>query len=168
MPIEPERKAFPIFPPDPVAAIEARMEQLGWKRKDLERLIGSRARVSEVLNRKRSLTLPMIRKLHAEMSIPAEVLLAEPAKPSDCPRDELLRRVGIPKRGDDSGYDRNRRDDCAIERGSGLDELFEIELRRVGVSQEVTEAHDRRPVGRHRVGHDRGPEFRDLQRCVFE
>jgi len=49
-----ERRTFPILPPDPIAAIEDRLDQLGWKRKDLESLIGSRARVSEVLNRKRS------------------------------------------------------------------------------------------------------------------
>ncbi len=73
-----ERKHFPITPPDPIAAIEARCEQLGWTRKDLEPLIGSRARVSEVLGRKRALTLPMIRKIHASMQIPAEVLIAHP------------------------------------------------------------------------------------------
>ena len=73
-----ERKQFPIAPPDPIAAIEARCEQLGWTRKELEPLIGSRARVSEVLGRKRALTLPMIRKLHASMQIPAEVLIAPP------------------------------------------------------------------------------------------
>lgn len=74
-----ERRQFPIAPPDPVAAIEARCEQLGWTRKELEPLIGSRARVSEVLSRKRALTLPMIRKLHASMQIPADVLIAPPA-----------------------------------------------------------------------------------------
>lgn len=73
-----ERKHFPITPPDPIAAIEARCEQLGWTRKELEPLIGSRARVSEVLGRKRALTLPMIRKIHAAMQIPAEVLIAHP------------------------------------------------------------------------------------------
>lgn len=75
-----ERRAFPIAPLDPVAAILARMEALSWSRRDLEPLIGSRARVSEVLTRKRALTLPMIRRLHAALGIPAEVLIAEPAK----------------------------------------------------------------------------------------
>ncbi|HEY3354971.1 MAG TPA: helix-turn-helix domain-containing protein [Polyangia bacterium] len=71
-----EREHHPIPPPDPIAAIQFRMEQLGLRRKDLERLLGSRARVSEVLNRRRRLTLAMIRRLHAELGIPADVLLA--------------------------------------------------------------------------------------------
>lgn len=70
-----ERKTFPILPPDPIKAIEARTEQLGWTRKDLEALIGSRSRVSEVLRGQRALTLPMIRKIHAAMAIPADVLI---------------------------------------------------------------------------------------------
>ena len=53
------------------------MEQRGLSRKDLEPLIGSRARVAEVLNHKRSLTLPMIRRLHEGLVIPAEVLIGE-------------------------------------------------------------------------------------------
>jgi HTH-type transcriptional regulator/antitoxin HigA len=73
-----ERRAFPIAPPDPVDAIEARREDLGWSRKELEPLLGSRARVSEVLSRRRALTLPMIRRIHAEMGISAEVLITEP------------------------------------------------------------------------------------------
>ncbi len=75
-----ERKRFPILPLDPVAAIKARCEQLGWTRKDLEPLLGSRARVSEVLGGKRALTLPMIRKIHASMQIPADVLIAIPVR----------------------------------------------------------------------------------------
>jgi HTH-type transcriptional regulator / antitoxin HigA len=71
-----ERKCFPISPLDPVVAIKTRCEQLGWTRKDLEPLLGSRARVSEVLGGKRALTLPMIRKVHAAMQIPADVLIA--------------------------------------------------------------------------------------------
>jgi HTH-type transcriptional regulator/antitoxin HigA len=74
-----ERRTFPILPPDPVSAILARAEQLGWTRRDLEPLIGSRARVSEVLARKRLLTLPMIRRIHAAMAIPAHILIADPA-----------------------------------------------------------------------------------------
>src|SRR4051812_35363824 len=73
-----ERKQFPILPLDAVTAIRVRCEQLGWTRKDLEPLIGSRARVSEVLGGKRALTLPMIRKVHASMQIPADVLIAVP------------------------------------------------------------------------------------------
>lgn len=73
-----ERKCFPILPLDPVEAIKVRCEQLGWTRKDLEPILGSRARVSEVLGGKRALTLPMIRKVQASMRIPAEVLIAVP------------------------------------------------------------------------------------------
>ena len=73
-----ERRAFPILPPDPIAAIEARREQLGWSRRELEPLLGSRARVSEVLTRRRALTLAMIRRVHTGMGIPADVLITEP------------------------------------------------------------------------------------------
>jgi HTH-type transcriptional regulator/antitoxin HigA len=70
-----EAKHYPIDVPDPVEAIIFVMEQRGMARRDLEPYIGSRARVAEVLNRKRSLTLPMIRRLHEGLSIPAEVLI---------------------------------------------------------------------------------------------
>ena len=66
----------PMAPPDPIAAIIHRMEQMGLTRKDLEQFIGSRARVSEVLRRKRGLSLAMIRRLHQGLGIPAEVLIA--------------------------------------------------------------------------------------------
>lgn len=75
-----ERRAFPILPPDPIPAIIARTEQLSWSRRDLEALIGSRARVSEVLSGKRALTLPMIRRLHAAMAIPADILIGGASK----------------------------------------------------------------------------------------
>ncbi len=71
-----EERHHPIYPPDPVEAIRFRMEQLGLDRKALEPCIGSRARVSEVLSRKRRLTLEMIRRLNKQLGIPAEVLLA--------------------------------------------------------------------------------------------
>lgn len=71
-----EERHQPIYPPDPVEAIRFRMEQLGLDRKALEPSIGSRARVSEVLSRRRRLTLEMIRRLHRQLGIPAEVLLA--------------------------------------------------------------------------------------------
>jgi HTH-type transcriptional regulator / antitoxin HigA len=61
--------------PDPVQAIEFAMEQRGLSRRDLEPYIGSRARVAEVLNHKRSLTLAMMRRLHAGLGIPEEVLI---------------------------------------------------------------------------------------------
>jgi len=70
-----ETKHFPMDAPDPITAIEFRMEQQGLSRKDLESLIGSRARVSEVLTRKRSLTLPMVRRLRSGLGIPADVLI---------------------------------------------------------------------------------------------
>jgi HTH-type transcriptional regulator / antitoxin HigA len=70
-----EESHFPIDPPDPITAILFRMEQQGLKRKDLEPLIGSRARVSEVLAGRRNLSLQMIRRLHKELGIPAEVLI---------------------------------------------------------------------------------------------
>ncbi len=72
-----EQRHHPIEAPDPVAAVEFRMAQMGLSRKDLEPLIGSRGRVSEVLSGKRSLSLAMIRNLHRELRIPAEVLIQE-------------------------------------------------------------------------------------------
>ncbi|MCR4158828.1 transcriptional regulator [Kerstersia gyiorum] len=70
-----EAKNFPIDLPDPVEAIKFRMEQAGLTAKDLEPMIGQRNRVYEVLNRKRSLTLPMIWRLHKGLGIPAENLI---------------------------------------------------------------------------------------------
>ena len=72
-----EAKHHPIPPPDPVEAILFRMDQLDLDRKDLETLIGSRARVSEVLSGRRSLSLGMIRRLHGRLGIPAEILIGE-------------------------------------------------------------------------------------------
>ena len=70
-----EDRHYPMDPPDPIVAIEFRMEQQGLTRKDLEPLIGTRTRVAEVLNRRRSLSIAMIRRLHAELGIPADVLI---------------------------------------------------------------------------------------------
>lgn len=70
-----EAKSFPMDPPDPVEAIRFRMQQQGLSRKDLEPMIGPRNRVADVLNRKRSLSIDMIRKLHARLGISAEVLI---------------------------------------------------------------------------------------------
>lgn len=72
-----EEKHWPIESPDPVEAILFAMEQRGLSRRDLEPFIGSRARVAEVLNHKRPLTLPMIRRLHVGLGIPAEALIGE-------------------------------------------------------------------------------------------
>ncbi len=75
-----EEEAFPIGLPNPVAAIEFRMEQQGLTRKDLSQYIGSQSKVSEVLNGKRPLSLTMIRALHTGLDIPVEVLLQAPDK----------------------------------------------------------------------------------------
>jgi HTH-type transcriptional regulator / antitoxin HigA len=72
-----EDRHFPIADPDPLAAIQFRMEQLGLTRKDLEPLLGSRGRVSEVLNGRRALSLQMIRRLNRELGIPLESLVGE-------------------------------------------------------------------------------------------
>jgi HTH-type transcriptional regulator/antitoxin HigA len=72
-----EASHYPIAPPDPVEAIRFRMEQAGLTPKDLEPMIGRLNRVYEVLTRKRPLTLPMIRRLHAGLGIPAESLIGE-------------------------------------------------------------------------------------------
>ena len=70
-----EQRRFPIEVTDPIAAIRFRMEQLGLRRKDLEPYLGSRYRVSEILNRKRGLSIQMIRKLHDGLQIPLEALV---------------------------------------------------------------------------------------------
>lgn len=70
-----ETKHFPMNTPDPLTIIKFQMEQQGLTRKDLEPMIGSRARVSEILTGRRALTLPMIRRLHADLGIPVELLV---------------------------------------------------------------------------------------------
>ena len=70
-----ETEHEPIDPPDPIEAIKFRMEQQGLTRKDLRSMIGTRTRVAEVLNRTRSLSIGMIRRLHDGLGIPAEVLI---------------------------------------------------------------------------------------------
>ena len=70
-----EERHHPIPPPDPIEAILFRMDQMSLSRKDLEPYLGSRARVSEILNRRRPLTLAMIRRLHEGLGIPAEILI---------------------------------------------------------------------------------------------
>lgn len=70
-----EAKHHPIDPPDPIEAIRFRMEQQGLTRKDLEPMIGPRNRVADVLNRKRGLSIDMIRQLHERLGISADVLI---------------------------------------------------------------------------------------------
>ena len=71
-----EQRHYKVEPPDPVDAIKFRMEQLGLKPSDLAKILGGRSRVSEVLNRKRKLTVDMMRSLREHLSIPADSLLA--------------------------------------------------------------------------------------------
>ncbi len=71
-----EMKHYPIAPPDPVDAIKFRMEQMDMTNADLVQYIGSQSRVSEILNRKRKLTLGMIKSLYKGLRIPADILLA--------------------------------------------------------------------------------------------
>lgn len=70
-----EAQQHPMDPPDPVEAIRFRMEQQGLTRKDLEPIIGTRTRVAEVLNRKRGLSIGMIRRLHEQLGISADILI---------------------------------------------------------------------------------------------
>lgn len=70
-----EAAHHPVDPPDPVEAIKFRMEQQGLTRKDLEAIIGTRTRIAEILNRKRGLSIAMIRRLHDRLGISAEVLI---------------------------------------------------------------------------------------------
>ena len=71
-----EMKHYPIAPLDPVDAIKFRMEQMGMTHADMVKHLGSQSGVSEILNRKRSLTLGMIKSLYKGLKIPAEILLA--------------------------------------------------------------------------------------------
>jgi len=70
-----ENEHYPMDPPDPIEAIKFRMEQQELTRKDLEGLLGSRSRVAEVLNRRRELSINMIRRLHEKLGVSAEVLI---------------------------------------------------------------------------------------------
>ena len=72
-----EDEHFPIEAPDPVEAIKFRMEQMGMTKKDLAEVLGYQSRVTEILNRKRKLTLKMIRNLHKKLKIPYESLIKE-------------------------------------------------------------------------------------------
>jgi len=76
-----ETKNHPIDAPDPITAIQFRMEQQGLTRKHLERMIGSRARVSEVLTGRRKLTIDMIRKVRSGLGISADLLIAPGSSP---------------------------------------------------------------------------------------
>jgi HTH-type transcriptional regulator/antitoxin HigA len=95
-----EVDAYPIGLPDPIEAIKFRMDQQGLTRKDLEQYIGSQSKVSEVINKKRPLSLAMIRSLNRGLSIPAEILLQDQGmnlpevryKVDDYPFTEMYKR----------------------------------------------------------------------------
>lgn len=70
-----ENEKFPIGLPDPIEAIKFRMEQLGYTQSDLAKVIGLKSRASEILNRKRKLSLEMIRQIHERLNIPTDVLI---------------------------------------------------------------------------------------------
>lgn len=72
-----EDENYPIGPPDPIEAIKFRMDQLDMKKSDLAEIIGYKSRVSEILSKKRKLTLQMIRKLHEKLKIPYETLITD-------------------------------------------------------------------------------------------
>ncbi|MBI5935278.1 MAG: transcriptional regulator [Chloroflexi bacterium] len=81
-----EQAHFPIGLPDPIEAIKFRMEQQGLKKKDLVKYIGNQSKVSEVLNRKRPLSVAMMRELHRGLGIPAEVLLQKSGEKLEEPK----------------------------------------------------------------------------------
>ena len=68
---------YPIAPPDPIEAIKFRMDQMGMTKTDMAKYLGSQSRVSEVLSKKRQLTLKMVKSLYKGLKIPAEVLLGD-------------------------------------------------------------------------------------------
>ena len=70
-----EDKHYPMDPPDPIEAIKFRMEQQNLTRKDLEGIVGTRTRIAEVLNRRRGLSISMIRRLHEKLGISTDVLI---------------------------------------------------------------------------------------------
>ena len=70
-----EAKHYPIDPPDPIEAIKFRLDQQGLTRKDLVKILGTRTRVSEILNRRRNLSIGMIRQLNKKLGISADVLI---------------------------------------------------------------------------------------------
>jgi len=76
-----EADRYRMDPPDPIEAIKFRMEQQGLTRRDLEEIIGTRTRIAEVMNRKRGLSIAMIRRLHERLGISADVLIRPMADP---------------------------------------------------------------------------------------
>ena len=87
-----EEQHYPIPAPDPVAALEYYMESHGLTRRDLEPYLGSRARVAEVLNRKRGLSIEMIRRLHQGLGISADILI-QPYSLANQPDNDASRKA---------------------------------------------------------------------------
>jgi HTH-type transcriptional regulator/antitoxin HigA len=90
-----ESEKYPISAPDPVEAIKFRMEQQGLTRRDLEPYLGGKSKVSEVLTRKRDLTLAQIRALHSHLGIPAEVLIRRPPDPLPEVLEQAIARLPL-------------------------------------------------------------------------
>jgi HTH-type transcriptional regulator / antitoxin HigA len=95
-----EAKRHAIEPPDPIDAIKFRMEQQALTRADLQPMIGSRARVSEVLNRQRPLTIAMIRKLRDGLGIPGDVLLGRTVRPKASSKKTAARSARVAASGE--------------------------------------------------------------------
>lgn len=92
-----EAKRWAVAPPDPIEAIELRMEQRGLTRRDLQRILGGSGRVSEILNRRRPLSVEMMRRLHRELAIPAESFMHPPAlraRPKHAGSGRSVKRTG--------------------------------------------------------------------------
>jgi len=92
-----EETQFPIAAPDPIEAIRFRMDQAGLQAADLQPYLQSKSKVSEVMNRKRPLSLAMIRALHRGLQIPAEVLVQETATPYGSRKPKSPHRKATPR-----------------------------------------------------------------------
>ena len=149
-----EEKHYPMDLPDPVAAIKFRMEQLGLKQQDLIPFMGSRSKVSEVMNRKKPLTLSMMRGLNKGLGIPAEALLHEPGADfpdgfSDLewhrfPVPEMVKRGWLPT-SDDAGVKAEELMRDFIGRAGGFESVSAAFLRQ-GPSARMNAKADRHAV----------------------
>jgi HTH-type transcriptional regulator/antitoxin HigA len=134
-----EEKHYPIAMPNPVEAIKFRMEQQGLKQQDLVTFMGSKSKVSEVLNRKRPLSLSMMRALHKGLGIPAEILLQEEGQdfPENIPEldwtrfpiQEMMKLGWIPQRKDIRGNEEEVMRDYIKEAGS-MSSFLQLAFRR--------------------------------------
>ncbi|NQV56791.1 MAG: transcriptional regulator [Rhodospirillales bacterium] len=76
-----EDEHYPIDPPDPIEAVKFRMDQMGYERADLAKILGGNSRVTDFFSHKRGLSLKMVRRLHDEWGIPADILIRETREP---------------------------------------------------------------------------------------